>query len=280
MISDTVLVWLYRKCQPQWLTVKCHQLSGPSWSHWWWEWCLPLSVLSKAQSKHPQKNTTFRAKPLLMVLYKYSMCTVHEYITRWLKLTKWMRGAGHVSLTPVEQASWCTQLDCTSPHHTQSYFWSAVWHRLQSERPTEQLYKVTATYRKVPCQHHLDKVSSSHWKAGWTQKGRTDTKGSLQIQMVSPRCFHQSDFETAHNSNVQAAIYHICSSRSFPQRAEEQRWSQRTECSLPVPEKKKNPKVKSGPLGWGLNEWPCYNVRLWAPWGSRVKTTSHNSKKL
>lgn len=48
-----------------------------------------------------------------------------------------------------EQESLCTQLDWLEAHQTQLYFGSAVWHLLQSERPTEQLYKVTVIHRTL-----------------------------------------------------------------------------------------------------------------------------------
>lgn len=57
-----------------------------------------------------------------------------------------MTGAGQVSLISSVQESWYTQWELAAPpHQTQPYFGSAVRHRLQSDRPTEQLNKVTET---------------------------------------------------------------------------------------------------------------------------------------
>lgn len=55
-----------------------------------------------------------------------------------------MTGAGQVCCTGSPQESEYKQLACWAPpHHTQLYLVSAVWQRLQSDRPTEQLYRVT-----------------------------------------------------------------------------------------------------------------------------------------
>lgn len=54
-----------------------------------------------------------------------------------------MTGAGHVCCTGSLQEFENRQLALGPPHHAQPYFGSAVWQRLQSDRPTEQLYRVT-----------------------------------------------------------------------------------------------------------------------------------------
>lgn len=64
-------------------------------------------------------------------------------------LTKWMTGAGHVCLISSVQESWYTQRELAAPpHQTQPYLGSAVRHRLQSDRPTEQLNRVTEAREK------------------------------------------------------------------------------------------------------------------------------------
>lgn len=61
-------------------------------------------------------------------------------------LTKWIAGAGQVCWTSSLHELWCTQRELAAlPHQTQPYLGSAVWHRLQSRRPTEQLNRVTDT---------------------------------------------------------------------------------------------------------------------------------------
>lgn len=60
-----------------------------------------------------------------------------------------MTGAGQVCWTSSVQESWYTQRElAVPPHQTQPYFGSAVRHRLQSDRPTEQLNRVTATKQR------------------------------------------------------------------------------------------------------------------------------------
>lgn len=55
-----------------------------------------------------------------------------------------MTGAGQVCLTSSAQESRYTQREpAAPPHQTQPYLGSAVRHRLQSDRPTEQLNRVT-----------------------------------------------------------------------------------------------------------------------------------------
>lgn len=57
-----------------------------------------------------------------------------------------MTGAGHVCFTSSAQESRYTQREPDTPaHHAQPYLGSAVRHRLQSDRPTEQLNRVTET---------------------------------------------------------------------------------------------------------------------------------------
>lgn len=64
-------------------------------------------------------------------------------------LTKWITGAGQVCLISSVQESWYTQRELSAPpHQTQPYLGSAVRQRLQSERPTEQLNRVTETRRR------------------------------------------------------------------------------------------------------------------------------------
>ena len=55
-----------------------------------------------------------------------------------------MTGAGQVCSMGSLQESPYRQLAWAPPHHTHPYTASAVWQRLQSDLPTEQLYKVTA----------------------------------------------------------------------------------------------------------------------------------------
>lgn len=57
-----------------------------------------------------------------------------------------MTGAGQVCWISSVQESWYTQWELAAPpHQTQPYLGLAVRHRLQSERPTEQLNRVTET---------------------------------------------------------------------------------------------------------------------------------------
>lgn len=57
-----------------------------------------------------------------------------------------MTGAGQVCLISSVQESWYTQWELAAPpHQTQPYLGSAVRHLLQSDRPTEQLNRVTGT---------------------------------------------------------------------------------------------------------------------------------------
>lgn len=59
-------------------------------------------------------------------------------------LTKWMTGAGQVCLISSVQESQYTQEELAAPpHQTQPYLGLAVRHRLQSDRPAEQLNRVT-----------------------------------------------------------------------------------------------------------------------------------------
>lgn len=86
-----------------------------------------------------------------------------------------MRGAGHISTTSSLQESQNRQLGCSPPHHTQLYLGSAVWQRLQSKCPTEQLYRVTAGREDIDAG-----ISNPNSSFLWKQKsGKWDNKCSL-----------------------------------------------------------------------------------------------------
>lgn len=101
-------------------------------------------------------------------------------VERWA-LTEWMTGAGHVCCTGSLQEFEYKQLAWVLPHHTQPYFWSAVWQRLQSERPTEQLYRVT--------------------------EGRMDKSGLVLVQKTLKNvCTQNGKWTTAWHNNILTAV--------------------------------------------------------------------------
>lgn len=100
-----------------------------------------INFILKVCFKGSLKKITHKIIDFPEHLLCWIMCQNKE--VREEVLTELMTGAGHVSCTGSPQESEYKQLAWAPPHHTQPYFWSAVWQRLQSERPTEQLYRVT-----------------------------------------------------------------------------------------------------------------------------------------
>lgn len=150
--------------RPQTLRWGCLQLFDPGWTQRWWPWCLLPTIQTAAQSVtryepflyyrnvffHINLSFTSVIKinsvgelvwTELMKINHNSYCVSERSEVRLL--TEWMTGAGQVCCTGSLQESEYRHLAWAPPHHTQPYFWSAVWQRLQSERPTEQLYRVT-----------------------------------------------------------------------------------------------------------------------------------------
>lgn len=160
--------WGWQSREPRLLTQSggCLQPSGPGWSLRWWLWCRLPADQRVAQSEGRQEMLLFQRNFLDACLFvnansfqfqfwknkwwrRSYLCFPHSYSkeVKWggqrSVLTEWMTGAGHVCCTGSLQESEYKQLAWAPPHHTQPYLWSAVWQRLQSERPTEQLYRVT-----------------------------------------------------------------------------------------------------------------------------------------